>query len=161
MAYKINYDKESEFEDDLIKMLIEDKGWKDGILEYPTEEDLIQNWADIIYKKNKQIDRLGSYPLTKGEMSQILTEVSLRRTPLKLNGFINDGVVQIVRDEERDVHNFKKTVSLDIFDRREIAAGRTFYQIARQPKYKAKDSVYPNRRGDFCLLINGMPVIHI
>lgn len=161
MGYKTNYDKESEFEDDLIKMLIEDKGWKDGILEYPTEDDLIQNWANIIYKKNQQIDRLGSYPLTKGEMTQIITEVALRRTPLKLNGFINDGVIQIVRDEERDTHNFKKTVSLDIFDRREIAAGRTFYQIARQPKYKAKDSVYPNRRGDFCLLINGMPVIHI
>lgn len=161
MAYKTNYDKESEFEEDLIKMLVEDKGWKDGILYYPTEEDLIENWADIIYKKNQQVDRLGSYPLTKGEMAQILTEVSLRRTPLKLNGFINDGVVQIVRDEERDTHNFKKTISLDIFDRREIAAGRTFYQIARQPKYKAKDSIYPNRRGDFCLLINGMPLIHI
>ena len=161
MGYKTNYDKESEFEEDLIKMLVEDKGWKDGVLEYPTEDDLIQNWADIIYKKNQQIDRLGSYPLTKGEMSQILTEVSLRKTPLKLNGFINDGVVQIVRDEERDEHNFKKTISLDIFDRREIAAGRTFYQIARQPKFKAKNSVYPNRRGDFCLLINGMPVIHI
>lgn len=161
MAYKTNYENESEFENDLIQMLIEDKGWKDGILDYPTEEDLIRNWAYVIHERNKQIDRLGKYPLTEGEMSQILTEVSLRRTPLKLNGFINDGVVQIVRDEERDVHNFKKTVSLDIFDRREIAAGRTFYQIARQPRFKAKDSVYPSRRGDFCLLINGMPVIHI
>lgn len=161
MGYKTNYDKESEFENDLIKMLIEDKGWKDGTLEYPTEEDLIRNWADIIYKKNQQVDRLGNYPLTKGEMTQIMTELSIRKTPLKINGFINDGVVQIIRDEERDTHNFKKTVSLDIFDRREIAAGRTFYQIARQPKYMAKDSIYPNRRGDFCLLINGMPVIHI
>ena len=161
MGYKTNYDKESEFEADLIKMLIEDKGWKDGVLEYPSEEDLINNWANIIYKKNQQVDRLGEYPLTKGEMTQIMTELAIRRTPLKINGFINDGIVQIVRDEERDVHNFKKTVSLDIFDRREIAAGRTFYQIARQPKYKAKDSIYPNRRGDFCLLINGMPVIHI
>ncbi|CAI3677569.1 type I restriction enzyme, R subunit [Clostridium neonatale] len=161
MGYKISYDKELDFENDLIKMLVEDKGWKDGVLNYPTEDDLINNWANIIYKRNQQIDRLGNYPLTKGEMNQVLTEVSMRRTPLKLNGFINDGIVQIVRDEERDTHNFKKTVSLDIFHRREIAAGRTFYQIARQPRYKAKDNIYPNRRGDFCLLINGMPLIHV
>ena len=161
MAYKTTYDKEPEFEEDLIKMLIEDKGWKDGILEYPTEEELIANWAKIIYKRNQSIDRLGNYPLTTGEISQIMTQVSMRKTPLSLNGFINDGVIQIVRDEERDTHNFKKTISLDIFSRKEIAAGRTFYQIARQPRYKAKDNIFPNRRGDFCLLINGMPVIHV
>lgn len=161
MNYKTSYDKETDFENDLIKMLIEDKGWKDGVLEYPTEEELIRNWADIIYKRNRSAVRLGDYPLTEGEMNQIMTQVAMRKTPLKLNGFINDGIVQIVRDEERDTHNFKKTVSLDIFNRKEIAAGRTFYQIAIQPKYRAKDSIYPNRRGDFCLLINGMPLIHV
>lgn len=161
MGYKISYDKESEFEDDLIKMLVEDKGWRDGILEYPTEEDLISNWANIIYRRNQSIDRLGNYPLTNGEIAQIMTQVTTRKTPLSLNGFINDGIIQIVRDEERDTHNFKKTISLDIFNRKEIAAGRTFYQIARQPKFRSKDGIYPNRRGDFCLLINGMPVIHV
>lgn len=161
MSYKTSYDKEVDFENDLIKMLIEDKGWKDGVLEYPTEEELIRNWADIIYKRNRSVDRLGNYPLTEGEMTQIMTQIAMRKTPLKLNGFINDGIIQIVRDEVRDTHNFKKTVSLDIFNRKEIAAGRTFYQIARQPKYRAKDSIYPNRRGDFCLLINGMPLIHV
>ena len=69
--------------------------------------------------------------------------------------------MQIIRDNENDTHNFKKTISLKIFDRNEIAAGRTRYQIAQQPKFKAKNSIYPNRRGDFCLLINGMPVIHV
>lgn len=161
VSYKNSYDKEVDFENDLIKMLIDDKGWKDGVLEYPTEEELIRNWVDIIYKRNRSEDRLGNYPLTEGEINQIITQVAMRKTPLKLNGFINDGIVQIVRDEEQDTHNFKKTVSLDIFNRKEIAAGRTFYQIARQPKYRAKDSIYPNRRGDFCLLINGMPLIHV
>ncbi len=161
MSYKTSYDKEKDFENDLIKMLVEDKGWKDGVVDYPTEKDLIRNWADIIYKRNRSAVRLGDYPLTEGEMTQIMTQIAIRKTPLKLNGFINDGTIQIVRDEERDIHNFKKTISLDIFNRKEIAAGRTFYQIARQPKYKAKDSIYPNRRGDFCLLINGMPLIHV
>ena len=52
MGYKTSYDKETDFENDLIKMLIEDKGWKDGVLEYPTEEELIRNWSGIIYKRN-------------------------------------------------------------------------------------------------------------
>ena len=54
MGYKTTYDKEVEFENDLIKMLVEDKGWRDGVLEYPTEEDLIANWANIIYKRNQR-----------------------------------------------------------------------------------------------------------
>ena len=35
------------------------------------------------------------------------------------------------------------------------------YQIAQQPKFNAADRVFPKRRGDIMLLINGMPVIHI
>lgn len=99
--------------------------------------------------------------MTDGEMAQIMGQIAKLRTPLNLNGFINGGTVQIIRDNENDTHNFKKTISLKIFDRNEIAAGRTRYQIAQQPKFKAKNSIYPNRRGDFCLLINGMPVIHV
>ena len=83
------------------------------------------------------------------------------KTPLKLNGFINGGHVQIIRDNEQDVHNFGKMISLKIFDRNEIAAGRTRYQIAEQPIFHARNEVYPKRRGDFCLLINGMPLIHV
>ncbi|MDF2872833.1 MAG: type restriction enzyme protein, partial [Anaerocolumna sp.] len=82
MSYKTSYDKESDFENDLIKMLIEDKGWKDGILEYPTEEELIRNWADIIFKRNRSAVRLGDYPLTEGEMTQIMTQIAIRKTPL-------------------------------------------------------------------------------
>ena len=38
------YDKESDFEDDLVAVL-KRHGWTDGVLEYPTEQDLISNWA--------------------------------------------------------------------------------------------------------------------
>lgn len=83
--------------------------------------------------------------MTDGEMAQIMGQIAKLRTPLNLNGFINGGTVQIIRDNENDTHNFKKTISLKIFDRNEIAAGRTRYQIAQQPKFKAKNSIYPNR----------------
>lgn len=157
----MSYDSEAKFEADLIKTLVEEKGWKDGVLQYKNEKELIQNWANIIYENNRNIDRLGDFTLTSGEMQQIMEQINTLKTPLKLNGFINGGYVQIIRDNEDDVHNFGKLVSLKIFDRNEIAAGRTRYQIAQQPKFEAKNDIYPNRRGDFCLLINGMPLIHV
>lgn len=157
----MRYDSETKFEADLIQCLINEKGWKDGVLQYKDEEELIQNWADIIYENNRSVDRLGDYPVTSGEMQQIMEQIKQLKTPLKLNGFINGGYVQIIRDNEADKHNFGKMISLKIFDRNEIAAGRTRYQIAQQPIFNAKDDVYPNRRGDFCLLINGMPLIHV
>ena len=132
----MTFNTEAEFEEALIRLLINEKGWVDGIISYPSEEDLIQNWAQILYENNRTIDRLGDYPLTNGEMQQILDQIRQLRTPLNLNGFINSGTVQITRDNERDPNNFKKTISLKIFDRNEIAAGRTRYQIAQQPKFK-------------------------
>lgn len=157
----MSYDSEARFEADLIRTLVEEKGWKDGVLRYKGEKDLIQNWANIIYENNRSVDRLGDYPITQGEMQQILEQMKALKTPLKLNGFINGGHVQIIRDNEQDVHNFGKMISLKIFDRNEIAAGRTRYQIAEQPIFHARNEVYPKRRGDFCLLINGMPLIHV
>lgn len=157
----MSYDSESKFEADLIRTLVEEKGWRDGVLKYKNEKELLQNWANIIYENNRAVDRLGDYPMTAGEMQQIMEQIKALRTPLKLNGFINGGYVQIVRDNEKDQHNFGKMISLKIFDRNEIAAGRTRYQIAEQPIYSARNDIYPNRRGDFCLLINGMPLIHV
>ena len=157
----MSYDSEARFEADLIRTLVEEKGWKDGVLQYKDEKDLIQNWANIIYENNRSVDRLGDYPITQGEMQQILEQMKVLKTPLRLNGFINGGHVQIIRDNEQDVHNFGKMISLKIFDRNEIAAGRTRYQIAEQPIFHARNEVYPKRRGDFCLLINGMPLIHV
>lgn len=54
-----------------------------------------------------------------------------------------------------------KEISLKIYDRREIAAGQSRYQIARQPKFKSKSKILGDRRGDLMLLINGMPVFHL
>ncbi len=155
------FNKESEFEEALIKMLTESCGWEPQVLKYKNEKELIQNWADILFENNRSIDKLNDYPLTEGEMQQIIEEINNLRTPLKLNGFINGKNVTITRDNPDDKAHFGKNVSLKIYDRQEIAAGQSRYQIAQQPKYKAKTSILPDRRGDFVLLINGMPVIHV
>ena len=94
-------------------------------------------------------------------MQQILEQIENLRTPLKLNGFINGKSVSIVRDNPDDKLHFGKEVSLKIYDRREIAAGQSRYQIVQQPKFPTKSKLLNDRRGDLMLLINGMPVIHI
>ena len=152
------FKKEAEFEDALIKVLF-NKGWSSEVIMYPTEEDLIQNWANILFDNNQSIDRLNGCPLTSGEMQQIMEQIKTLRTPLMLNKFINGKTISITRDNVDDKLHFGKEVSLKIYDRKEIAAGH--YQIARQPKFKASSKILNDRRGDIMLLINGMPVIHI
>lgn len=94
-------------------------------------------------------------------MLQILEQIAMLKSPLKLNGFINGQNVTITRDNEADTLHYGKEVSLKIYDRREIAAGQSRYQIVQQPKFPTASPLLNNRRGDLMLLINGMPVIHI
>src|SRR5574344_1214415 len=154
------YSDELAFEKDLIESLTH-KGWSPEIIKYSTEEDLLKNWAAILFENNRGIDRLNDYPLTDGEMQQLLGQIKTLRSPLKLNGFINGKTASIKRDNPDDKLHFGKEVSLKIYDRKEIAAGQSRYQIAEQPVFNARKSVLPSRRGDFMLLINGMPVIHV
>ena len=151
---------ESEFEEALIKVLLE-KGWEKDVIKYPTEQDLIKNWAQILYENNRGIDRLNNYPLTDSEMQQIIEKITELKTPLKLNSFINGGTISITRDNLEDKEHLGKEISLKIYDRQEIAAGQSRYQIVQQPKFISKSVVLNDRRGDLMLLINGMPVIHI
>lgn len=154
------FNKESDFEAALIKILSE-KGWEKEVLKNYSEQDLLRNWADILFENNRDIDRLNDYPLTDSEMQQIVEQIEALRTPLKLNGFINGKSVSIVRDNPEDKLHLGKEVSLKIYDRREIAAGQSRYQIVQQPKFPTKSKILNDRRGDVMLLINGMPVIHI
>ena len=154
------FSSETKFEEALIDSLSKN-GWESKVLEYHTEQQLIDNWANILFANNRDIDKLNDYPLTDGEMQQILEQIKNLKTPLKLNGFINGKNITITRDNPADVMHFGKEVSLKIYDRKEIAAGQSRYQIARQPKFSAKSKLLNQRRGDLTLLINGMPVIHI
>ena len=154
------FTKEADFEAALINMLSE-HGWEQEVLHHYTARQLVQNWADILYENNRGVDRLNDYPLTEGEMRQVLEQIAALRTPLRLNGFINGKSVTITRDNPDDARHFGKEVSLKIYDRREIAAGQSRYQIVRQPRFSGKSKLLGGRRGDLMLLINGMPLIHI
>ncbi|WP_323594578.1 type I restriction endonuclease subunit R [Aliarcobacter butzleri] len=157
----MTFTNEAEFEKALIKVL-RDKGWGEhDVIKNPTEEQLLENWAKILFENNKGIDRLNNIPLTNSEMQQILEQINILKTPLKLNSFINGRTVSIVRDNEEDKLHFGKEISLKIYDRAEIAAGQSRYQIVQQPIFKTKSKILNDRRGDLMLLINGMPVIHI
>ena len=151
---------ESDFEETLINLL-SNKGWEKDVIKYPTESELLQNWANILFDNNRGIDRLNNYPLTEGEMQQVLEQINSLRTPIKLNEFINGKTVSIKRDNPDDLEHLGKEISLKIYDRREIAAGQSRYQIVQQPVFPSKTKILNDRRGDLMLLINGMPVIHI
>ena len=75
-----HFSKEADFEHALIEAL-QRYGWEytgqdrqihsdQTILSHPTEQDLIDNWAKIIYENNNSIDRLNDCPLTKEEMDR-------------------------------------------------------------------------------------------
>lgn len=156
----MTFTKESDFEKALISELSK-KGWEEKVIKNPTEEDLLQNWADILFANNKGIDRLNDVELTPSEMQQIIEQINTLKTPLKLNSFINGKTVSITRDNPKDTTHIGKEISLKIYDRAEIAAGQSRYQIVQQPTFKTKSKILNDRRGDLMLLINGMPVIHI
>lgn len=154
------YNDELKFEHDLVEAL-KQNGWTDGVLNHPTEEDLLKNWAKILFENNRTQDRLSDYPLTDTEMYQIIEKINELKTPLKLNTYINGRTISIVRDNPDDKAHLGKEISLKVYDRQEIAAGQSRYQIAEQPIFKSKSQMLNNRRGDIMLLINGMPLFHI
>lgn len=154
------YNDELRFESDFVKSL-QENGWTDGVLNNPTEKDLLDNWARILFENNRQQDRLSDFPLTDTEMQQVIDKINELKYPVKLNSFINGRTISIVRDNPNDTLHKGKEVSLKIYDRQEIAAGQSRYQIAEQPIFNKRSSVLNDRRGDVMLLINGMPLFHI
>ena len=154
------FDKEADFEQALITAL-QSNGWEKQVIQHPTEEQLIQNWADILFENNRDIDRLNDCPLIPEEMDELIEQIKRLRTPLALNGFINGKTVSITRKNPSDTLHYGKEVSLKIYDRMEIAAGQSRYQIVQQPLFSRHQKVLQDRRGDLMLLINGMPLFHI
>ena len=155
-----HFEKEADFERALIAAL-QSYGWEKQIIYRPTEKELIQNWANILFENNRGIDRLNDCPLIPEEMDELIEQIRELRTPLALNGFINGKTVAIIRKNPQDKLHYGKEVSLKIYDRMEIAAGQSRYQIVEQPVFPRHEKVLQDRRGDLMLLINGMPVFHI
>ena len=70
----MTFDNELKFEKELINLLLE-KGWEREVLKYPTEEDLIQNWAAILFKNNSGIDQLNDVPLSAIVIIEVTSKI--------------------------------------------------------------------------------------
>ncbi len=152
---------ELNFESDFIKLLTT-AGWEPEILYNRTVDDLIANWRQIVFERNRAC--LNNVPLSDEEMYQLMDAIKQQaNTPVKANHFLNtaDRGVAIKRDKEsKDIAHAGKEVYLNLFDCREIAGGSSRYQIAEQTIFHTGEK-YPDRQGDVTLLIDGIPVIHI
>ena len=156
------YTIEADFEKDVVAKL-NACGWTGGanypfVLEYPTEEELIQNWANIIFEHNRK--ELNNVPLNQDEIDKLLLKIR-GKTPCEINRIINSRLIDLIRSNKTDTENYNKTVYLEIYDRKKIQDGETVFQIVRQPVFERKTSIDRDRRGDLMLLINGMPLYHL
>ncbi len=152
---------EKEFEDALVAKLTQlNNQWSKDVLEYKTEKELIDNWAAILFSNNNQTDRLNGCPLTETEMNQIISQIN-GESPFAINRRLNGKYISIIRDNTKDTLHNGKRVDLFLFDKDEIAAGKSIYQIARQPQLPVSSEIFGDRRGDMMLLVNGMPLFHI
>ena len=145
---------ESNFEADLVELLTK-AGWEKEILKNKTVPELIDNWKNILFERNRRT--LNNVPLSDDEMDRVLDVVKLQaNTPVKANHFVNGRPLAVKRDlDSPDTQHAGHEVYLDLFSAAEIAGGSSRYQIAEQT-YFSTDPQYNNRRGDVTLLINGM-----
>jgi len=153
---------EQNFEADFIALL-QQSGWEKQVLKNYTVKDLIANWRQILFERNRAV--LHGVPLSDDEMQRVLD--SLRQyadTPVKANHFLNSAErgLAVRRDRDsKDTAHAGKEVYLNLFRAREIAGGSSRYQIAEQTQFVSTHPNYPDRRGDITLLIDGIPVIQI
>lgn len=53
----MTFEKESDFEKAVIDVLVRN-GWESEVIYHPSEEDLLRNWAAILFNNNRQQNRL-------------------------------------------------------------------------------------------------------
>lgn len=150
---------ELNFEKDFIAAL-KKRGWSNEVLYHKTIPELIENWKNIIFDRNRI--ELNNVPLSESEMDRLMDTVREQaNTPVKSNVFITGKTVALRRDgDSPDEKNAGQDVFLNIFSPTEIAGGSSKYQIAEQVVFNLEEDTR-DRRGDITLLINGIPVIHI
>ncbi|QSB07720.1 HsdR family type I site-specific deoxyribonuclease [Mycoplasma tauri] len=158
-----NKDSERKFQNDLVDAL-QENGWRNinkeikPVLESCTIEDLWNNFFKIVYRNNKHI--LNNIELTEGEKEQLKEKINQCNSTVAANKLINSETVAIKRDNKKDTEKYGKEIYLKIFSRKEINAGDSIYQIAKEVELPWK-AVNRKHRADVILLINGLPLFHI
>ncbi|WP_322913006.1 HsdR family type I site-specific deoxyribonuclease [Mycoplasmopsis felis] len=169
------FKKESQFEKELVNSLIKN-GWtgfsqksfsnKENIEDFNkqnkvvlynvSEKELNENLKNIIFINNKE--KLNNIELTDTEMEQIIQKFNQLGSFVQANKCLNGEYITIKRDNPKHIEKYGKEVFLYIFGRKDISAGKSVYQVARQVQLPGKR---PSKRADLMLLINGIPIIHI
>ena len=153
------FNDEKDFEDALCTELT-NYGWDKNILNYCSVNDLVDNWAEHLFRMNKDV--LCNVPLSENEKQVALHSLIDGNDPVAINELITAGLLNINRDKDSpDIKHQGKAVYLRIYDRDAIAGGTSAYQIARQTILAPANDKEKDRRGDVTLLINGLPFIHI
>lgn len=154
------FQNEQAFEDALVDELTSKHHWSPKVLNQPSEDDLLDNWADIVFRSN--MESLNGFPLTKSEKDKLLSGlVNGCSTPANGQRWLQGRQVTITRDNPDDAAHFGKHVSLTVFFPTAVAGAPNVYQIARQPVFYKRNKLARSRRGDLVLLVNGLPLIHV
>lgn len=126
-----------------------------------TDHDLWQNFRDKLEQNNQAA--LDGHPITDAEFEQIRQfMLDVAETPYKAGEWLSGehGIAQIplVREDAS-----LGSIHLNALNNREVAGGRSSYEVIRQfiSNKIPEDSLDRKRRFDVTLLINGMPMIQI
>lgn len=151
-----------ESEETIEKNLIEQLAYGDSQWTYredlKTEEDLWENFKNILEQNNK--DRLNGKKLSNAEFEQV-------KNQLQFSSFYKAGEWLVGENGKVQVHVQRDTerLHLVVMNHEHIAGGSSVYEVINQ--YSAlktdENSKAParDRRFDVTLLINGLPMIHI
>ena len=119
-------------------------------------------WANFRAKLNQNnLAVLDGEPVTDAEFHQIREYMlDVAKTPYKaalwLAGENGEAVIPLTREDAA-----KGTIHLMAVSNREIAGGRSSYEVINQFVSDKQDEDDRERRFDVTLLINGLPMIHI
>lgn len=150
---------EASMEKALIKQLTED------VSQWTYRRDITDEaslWANFREKLNQNnIAALDGAPITDGEFNQIQQfMLDVAKSPYKaalwLAGENGEAVIPLTREDAS-----KGSIHLMAISNREIAGGRSSYEVINQFVSEKQDNEDRERRFDVTLLINGLPMIHI
>ena len=97
---------ELNFEKDFIETL-KKRGWSKEVLYHKTIPELIENWRNIIFDRNRK--QLNNIPLSESEMDRLMDTVRAQaNTPVKSNIFIIGKDVSVRRDGSSGILDGRK-----------------------------------------------------
>ena len=150
---------EAYMEKELIRQLTQDVSQWTYRKDIKDEDALWENFRKKLNQNNLAV--LDNEPITDVEFGQIQQYMlDVAKSPYKaalwLAGENGEAVIPLVREDAS-----KGSIHLMAISSREIAGGRSSYEVINQFVSDKQDADDRERRFDVSLLINGLPMIHI